>query len=105
MYEDNYSKAQTITACYLLNPVKHLDNPDVIEVDQPRQLPVLDEGTALGWGQVLQEPFQVLVVLIDDRICREQACEEQSTGVSYGLAAPSVIEGAMRGLLGTLGIP
>lgn len=59
-------------ARYLLNPVQHLIHTDVVEVDQPRQLPVLDERAALWRREVFQESFQVLVVLVDNCIWREQ---------------------------------
>lgn len=63
---------------HLLNPVQHLIHTDVVEVDQPCQLPVLDERTALWRCQVFQESLQVLVVLVDNGIWREQELGTES---------------------------
>jgi len=61
-------KNPLITVCYLLNPIHHLNDTDVVQVDQPCQLPVLDECAALRRGEIFQEPLQVFVVLINNGI-------------------------------------
>ena len=55
----------------LLDVLQSLNDPDVVQVNPPRSVPVLDAGAVFRDRQPLQELQQVVVVVVDDAIYRK----------------------------------
>lgn len=53
---------------YLLNVLQSVYDSDVVQVDPPCCVPVLDGGAVFGDRQPLQELQQVVVVVVDDAV-------------------------------------
>lgn len=53
---------------YLLDVLQSLYNSDVVQVNSPCSVPVLDGGAVFRDRQPLQELQQVVVVVIDDAV-------------------------------------
>lgn len=54
---------------YLLDVLQSLDDSDVVQVNPPCRIPVLDGGAAFRDCQALQELQQVVMVVVDDAVC------------------------------------
>lgn len=55
---------------YLLDVLQSLYDPDVVQVNPPCSVPVLDGGAVFRDCQPLQEIQQVVVVVVDDAVYR-----------------------------------
>lgn len=53
---------------YLLDVLQRLNDSDVVQVDPPCCVPVLDGGAVFRDRQPLQELQQVVVVVVDDAV-------------------------------------
>lgn len=55
---------------YLLDVLQSLYDPDVVQVNPPCRVPVLDGGAAVRGRKSLQELPEVVVVVVDDAVYR-----------------------------------
>lgn len=50
--------------------MQHLNDPDIVQVDPACCVPVLNSSAVLRDCQPLQEVQQVVMIVIDDAVCR-----------------------------------
>lgn len=59
--------------------MQHLNNTDVVQVDPPSCVPVLNGGAVLRDSEPLQELQQVVMIVIDDAVYRTKGEALQTT--------------------------
>lgn len=64
---------------YLLDLMQHLNDPDIVQVDPACCVPVLNSSAVLRDCQPLQELQQVVMIVIDDAVCRTKGAALQKT--------------------------